>query len=143
MSLTLCEKTIITNDNIRLIDIMPDELEEQQSIVIESPTFTEIAGTYKIWKYSAYGYIFKKITHDSSISYLYYDDDVRSTRPDHSIRRYILRNDPAIFGIDCVTVAKSHYYVRNNQEIERWTVQDPVTLQWNQINNIRITKNII
>jgi len=138
MSLKLCEKAIVNNDDIRLIDILPDELEEQQSIMIKSPTFTEINGTYKIWKYSMYGYIFKKTTPKSSISHLYYDHVDKY----NNIYRHILRCDPALFGSTCVKIAKSQCYIKNNQEIEKWYVQDSTTLVWHKINNIEITKKI-
>jgi len=141
MIFDLLEKKIEKIDSITTIDIDPNDARDIHKIIIESPIFKEINGTYFAWKYSTYGYIWRKETKHSSTSYiLFYKNKMILDKTYDKINQiiYIYKLDKQMSASGMMLVAKCGVYEKNFEEYYKWMVFDENLTKMVQHDNIKL-----
>ena len=142
MIFDLLEKKIEKIDSITTIDIDPDDTADVQKIMIESPTFREINGMYHAWKYSTYGYVWRKETANSNVFYILFYKNKSILQAgleglkDHI---YIYKSEKQMSTTSMMLMAWSGVYEKNFMEYYKWMVFDENLTKMIRYNNIKLS----
>ena len=151
MKFDLFEKKIDKIDMITAIDILAEDAEDIDKIMIRSPTYREINGFYTVWKYSNYGYVWKKqnsTNHQDSRKYiLFYQNNLNETGSRKILKSSdkmlsIYKQDTQLNGEGLILCARCYMYKKDFEIRNEWMVFDEQLCKMVKINNIEITKKI-
>ena len=156
MILDLVEKTYQKHDSISTVDVITDDEVEgscdtdsiiNSKVIIQAPVYKYLDGTYKIWKYTDYGYAWIKHTPNSSISYILFYNNTDEHNSDKKYSKIPVRHisDRYIF-IYCLNpvrsplrlelIARCEITMKLSEEVQKWYIQDQDTLKWIHTQNI-------